>query len=99
MGQASLQAPSLSEFFNLDAYGLYILLHGQPGSSNAIAGVLIDYAYWVNRQTVFGLALARLLIPTDRDAQPTFCWLLACLMALPHCYHEAIMDYNQHQVK
>ena len=44
---------------------------------------------------VFGLALARLLIPTDRDAQPTFRRLLVCLMALPHRYHEAIMDYNQ----
>ena len=95
MGRASLQAPSLSESFNLDAYGLYILLHGRPGSSNAIAGVLIDYAYRVNRRTVFGLALARLLIPTDRDAQPTFRRLLACLMALPHRYHEAITDYNQ----
>jgi len=28
MGQPSLQAPPLTESLNIDAYGLYILLHG-----------------------------------------------------------------------
>jgi len=55
----------------------------------------MDFAYQVNRRTVFGLALARLLNPIEQGAQPVYRWLFACLMALPHRYHEAITEYDQ----
>ena len=44
---------------------------------------------------MFGLALARLLTPIDRDAQAVYRRLFTCLMALPHHYHEAISGFNQ----
>ena len=94
-GRPSLQAPPLAESLNIDAYGLYVLLHGRPGSTSAVSGVLMDFAYRVNRRTVFGLALARLLNPIERGAQPVYRRLFACLMALPHRYHEAITEYDQ----
>jgi len=98
MGQASLQAPILAESLNIDTRGFYVLLHRRPGSANAISGVLIDFAYQMNRWTVFALALARLLAPIDQDAQAVYQQLFTCLMALPHCYHEAISDFNQRNV-
>jgi len=95
MGRPSLQAPPLAESLNIDTYGLYILLHGQPGSTSAVSRVLMDFAYHVNRRTVFGLALARLLNPIERGAPPMYRGLFACIMALPHRYHEAIMEFDQ----
>jgi len=72
MGQASLQAPILTESLNTDTNRLYVLLHRWPGSANTILGVLIDLAYRGNCWTVFGLALARLLAPIDQDAQAVY---------------------------
>ena len=44
---------------------------------------------------MLGLALARLLNPIEQGAQPIYRRLFACMMALPHHYHEAIMEFNQ----
>jgi len=95
MGRPSIQAPPLAESLNIDTYGLYILLHGQPGSTSAVSRVLMDFAYCVNCQTVFGLALARLLNSIERGTQPVYHRRFACMMALPHRYHEAIMEFDQ----
>ena len=40
----SLQAPPLSQSLEVDVYGLYILLHGQPGSATPISGIIMDHA-------------------------------------------------------
>jgi len=55
----------------------------------------MDFAYHINRRTVFGLALARLLNPIEWGTQPIYRRLFACVMALPHRYHEAIMKFDQ----
>ena len=95
MGRPSLQAPPLAESLNIDTYGLYFLLHGQPGSISALSGILMDFTYRINRRTVFGLALARLLNPIEWGTQPIYRRLFACVMALLHRYHEAIMKFDQ----
>jgi len=95
MGHPSLQAPPLAKSLNIDTYGLYFLLYGQPGSISAISGILMDFAYHVNCRTVFGLVLAKLLNPIEWGTQPIYCRLFTCMMALPHCYHEAIIEFDQ----
>jgi len=39
----SLQALPLSQSLEVDVYGLYILLHGQPGSATPILGIIMDH--------------------------------------------------------
>jgi len=44
---------------------------------------------------VFGYALTRILTPTGRNVQTTFRRLLACLLALPGRYRQAIEEHNR----
>jgi len=91
----SLQAPPLSQSLEVDVYGLYILLHGQPGSATPISGMIMDHALRIHQRSVFGYGLGRLITPTDRVIQPVFRRLFACLVALPGRYREAIEEYNR----
>jgi len=50
MGQPSLQAPPLTESLNIDAYVLYILLHGRPGSSAWKSGLVRFFAFFGSNQ-------------------------------------------------
>ena len=81
------------EALNMDQLGLYVTLHGNPGMTNHFVGVTIDYAFWVKRRSVFGHGLCRILTPSGKNT--VFCRLFACLLALPHQYHEAIGEFNQ----
>jgi len=71
-GRHNTQPPPLKEVFNLDAHGLHVLLHARPGSISSVLGILIDYAFRVNRRSVFGYALTHILTPTGRNIQTTF---------------------------
>jgi len=48
-GRHNTQPPPLKEVFDLDAHGLHVLLHARPGSISSVLGILIDYAFRVNR--------------------------------------------------
>ena len=84
--------PLPHEALNMDQLGLYITIHGNPGLANHFIGVTIDYAFRVERQSVFGHGLCRILAPAGRNT--IFRRLFACLLALPHRYHEAIGEFN-----
>ena len=76
-GMKQLTAPNV---INVDEMGLYVLLHGRPGR-NFFSGVVINHAFHVNRRSVFGYGLGRLIVPGGRE--PHFRRLFACLLALP----------------
>ena len=91
-GSSGMKMPDFANVLNVDTMGLYILLHGRPGR-NFFSGVVIDHAFRVNRRSVFGYGLGRLMTPGGRE--PHFRRLFACLLALPRRYREAIIEYNR----
>ena len=87
-----MRMPDLNNILHVDVMGLYILLHRRPGR-NFFTGVVIDHAFRVNRRSVFGYGLGRLIMPGGHE--PNFRRLFACLLALPRRYREAIVEHNQ----
>jgi hypothetical protein len=55
-GSSGMKPPDFANILHVDTMGLYILLHGCPGR-NFFSGVVIDHAFRVNRQSVFGYGL------------------------------------------
>jgi len=90
-GSSGMKMPDFANVLHIDTMGLYILLHGHPGR-NFFSGMVIDHAFRVNRQFVFGYGLGRLMMPGGHD--PHFHRLYTCLLALPRRYQEAIVEYN-----
>ena len=91
-GSLGMKMPDFTNVLHVDTMGLYILLHRHPGR-NFFSGVVINHAFRVNRWSIFGYGLGRLMMPGGRD--PHFRRLYACLLALPRRYQEAIVEYNQ----
>jgi len=50
---------------NIDEMARYVALYGRPGP-NFYTGVVVDYAYRVNRRSVFGYGLTRALGPETK---------------------------------
>ena len=92
-GGSGMPVPALVDALNVDLTGLYIMLHGHPGCSNHFAGVIIDYAFCVERRSAFGYGLSRLLAPISKSI--AFRRHFACIVALPNYYQEAIARYNR----
>jgi len=90
-GGSGMRMPDLNHVLHVDVMGLYILLNGRPGH-NFFTGVVIDHAFRVNRWSVFGYGLGRLIMPGG--CEPNFHRLFACLLALPQRYWEAIVEHN-----
>jgi len=84
--------PEFVNILHIDIMGLYILLHGQPGH-NFFSGVVMDHAFRVNRRSVFGYGLGRLMTPGGHE--PHFRRLFGCLLALPRRYWEVVAKYNR----
>jgi len=91
-GSLGMKPPDLVDTLHVNITGLYILLHGWPGH-NFFSGVVIDHAFRVNRRSVFGYGLGRIMMPGGRE--PHFRRLFACLLALPRRYREAIVEHNR----
>ena len=69
----------------------YAILYGRPGP-NYFTGVVIDYAYRVNRRSIFGYGLVRVLAPEGKNIP--YRRYVAALLALPHWYRDAIAEHN-----
>jgi hypothetical protein len=95
-GISGMKMPDLANILHVDIMGLYILLHGWPGR-NFFSGVVIDHAFRVNRRSIFGYGLGRIMMPGNRE--PHFQQLFACLLALLRRYQEAIVEYNRRHTK
>jgi hypothetical protein len=65
-------APPLEEVMSLDTMGWYMLRYNRPGSTNHAAGIAMDFAFRVGRQSLFGYALGRLISPVGREATHAF---------------------------
>jgi hypothetical protein len=76
---------------NIDEMARYAILYGRPGV-NYSTGVVMDYAFRVSRQSIFGYGLARVLAPEGKNVH--FRRFVAALFALPRRYREAIEEYN-----
>jgi hypothetical protein len=75
----------------IDEMARYTIIYGRPGT-NPYTGVVMDYAYRVNRRSMFGYGLMRVLSPEGK-ATP-FRRFVATLLALPRRYRDAIAEYN-----
>jgi hypothetical protein len=84
--------PGPERALNIDEMARYAILYGRPGP-NFFTGVVMDYAFRVNRRSIFGYGLARLLAPEGKNVH--FRRLIASIFALPRRYREAIEEYNR----
>jgi hypothetical protein len=53
---------------DIDHCAQYLLHHGQTGSKNPVVGVVINYAYQVDRRSIFGFILGRALGPRQNKS-------------------------------
>ena len=92
---AGIPPPTSEQMLQVDALAQYLILHGRPGGTSHIPGIIFDYMYRVDRRSVFGLGLARSLAPTSPHAKTIFIRLFATVAASINCYREAVDQYNQ----
>ena len=64
---------------------------GNPGLANHFVSVTVDYAFQLERRSAFGHGLCQIISPAGRNT--IFCRLFACLLTVPHRYHEAIGEF------
>jgi len=76
---------------NINEMARYVALYGRPGP-NFYTGVVVDYAYHVNRCSVFGYGLSKALGPKTKAF--LFRRYSAILFLLPRWYQEAIEGHN-----
>jgi hypothetical protein len=75
----------------IDEHGLYLMCQCHPGSPRYAYGVAMNHLMQVDRQSVFGYALARLLcVCRDSDARESFIKIFAIVVSLPNKYNELI---------
>ena len=80
---------------DIDHWAQYLLHHGRIGSENPVVGIVMNYAYQVDRRSVFGYILGRALGPRQNKPRSEFMRIYACLLAQPHFYHDAIDTWDQ----
>ncbi|KAG6884387.1 hypothetical protein C0992_006440, partial [Termitomyces sp. T32_za158] len=80
--------------FDLDQVARYALIFGRPGMENTWQGIVVDFAYCMYWQTLFGFALCRALCANSAGKTTLVC-RLALVMACPGLYHEAIDAFNK----
>ncbi|PPQ84565.1 hypothetical protein CVT24_006596 [Panaeolus cyanescens] len=93
--KVGIPLPPRRDLLQVDQLARYALLHGRPGSPSPMMGVCIDRMLRVDRRTVFGAGLLKLLSPVRREYRPAFAREFGCLMAQPHAYHQAVDQYNK----
>jgi len=92
---AGLAPPDSSRMLDIDHWAQYLLHHGRIGSENPVVGIVMNYAYQVDRRSVFGYILGRALGPRQNKPRSEFMRIYACLLAQPHFYHDAIDTWDQ----
>ncbi|KAG6894674.1 hypothetical protein C0992_005160 [Termitomyces sp. T32_za158] len=87
-----MRTPDLNVPFDLDQIAQYALIFGRPG--NTWQGIVVDFAYQMHWQTLFGFALCRALC-TNSARKTTLVCCMALVMACPSLYCEAIDAFNK----
>ena len=93
-GGAGLCMPVIECLLGIKFSGQYIMLHGQPGSTNPYHGIIMDQSFCVHRRSLFGYGLGRIMAPSSQQGCAAFMHLFTILMACIGWYHEAILAYN-----
>ncbi|KAJ3509877.1 hypothetical protein NLJ89_g4985 [Agrocybe chaxingu] len=80
--------------FDVLAQSQYLVVHQMLGTSNAINGVIVDYAGRVYLPSMFTYSLTRLLGPISRQARAAWVVTFAYIVARPYLYAERIVQHN-----
>ncbi|KAG6894924.1 hypothetical protein C0992_003937 [Termitomyces sp. T32_za158] len=59
--QHVMRAPDPKKPFDLEQLAQYVLIYSRPGLENTWQGIVVDFAYRMHWQTLFGFALCRVL--------------------------------------
>ena len=92
---AGIPQPDPHRQLDIDCWAQYALLHGRVGSDNFFVGIVMDHAFRVDRRSVFGYGLGRSLAPTPNKPRQEFMKYIACILAQPRLYHEAIQCWDE----
>ncbi|KAJ3515152.1 hypothetical protein NLJ89_g1930 [Agrocybe chaxingu] len=84
--------------FDIPGRCQYVVAHQMISTSNAINGVIVDFAGRVYLPTMFAYLLAKLLGPVAKQAAKTWIPLFAYIAARPHLYAERVEQYNDAHV-
>lgn len=93
-GGIGLPQPEHDKSLDIDAWARWLVMHGRPGGDNPYAGIVMNRAFWVDRRSVFGYLLGKVLSPADAKGRAAFMRQYACVVARPHFYHEAVSAWE-----
>ncbi|KAG6886641.1 hypothetical protein C0992_002974 [Termitomyces sp. T32_za158] len=85
-------APDPKKLFDLEQLAQYALIYSRPGLENTWQGIVVDFAYHMHWQTLFGFALCRALCANSASKTTLVCQF-ALVMAQPGLYQEAVVAY------
>jgi hypothetical protein len=91
---AGLPPVTGERMMDIDAMAQYIIHHGRLGSGNPIHGIAMNFALQVDRRSVHGYSVGRVLGPRRVANRSDFMREFGCLVALPGFYREAIDIWN-----
>jgi hypothetical protein len=91
---AGTKAPTQEQLMDQNVTGLWAILHGRPGSANHLLGIVMDYAARINRRSLFGYGLARMMCPSDSNTRLVFMRFAAVIFASTNMYRDAVAAYN-----
>ncbi|KAG6894267.1 hypothetical protein C0992_006822 [Termitomyces sp. T32_za158] len=89
-----MHTPDPNVPFDLDQIAQYALIFGRPGMENTWQGIVVDFAYRMHWQTIFGFALCRALCANSAGKTTLVCQM-ALVMARLGLYCEAINAFNK----
>ncbi|KAF9545920.1 hypothetical protein CPC08DRAFT_769779 [Agrocybe pediades] len=68
-GMAMIPTDSI---MNIDMLAAYTLMHSRPGTLSPTCGAIMNRLGMVDRRSIFGVALSRVLSPLDKAARPSY---------------------------
>ncbi|KAH9480930.1 hypothetical protein JR316_0007533 [Psilocybe cubensis] len=91
----TVKIPPPERLLEIEGFAKYILYYARPGSINMLVGIIMDRFLRLDRRSVFGGGLLRIIRPVDRGAHSAFTRQYVILVAHSNRYREAIARYNQ----
>ncbi|GLB42646.1 hypothetical protein LshimejAT787_1200950 [Lyophyllum shimeji] len=82
------------DLFDQERTAQYILHHGRPGTHNVFTGVLVDHAFRVSWDYVWGFTLLTILSPSDNRYRTPYGRVLVSIMMRPFYYSDAWEAHN-----
>ncbi|PPQ91343.1 hypothetical protein CVT25_003734 [Psilocybe cyanescens] len=86
--------PPNHQLLEIDEMARYALLHARPRGTTPFTGIIMDLMMRVDRRSIFGIGMARMLGPNDRAVRAAFTRGFAFLAAHSNRYREGIAVFN-----